>query len=751
MVERTKDIPNVIKEAITDLESFGAIKQIKEIKINDTHVIVKVAWEVTLPNKFLNKGISDTGVRDEEEVSWLFPMSYPTHPPIPYLREDFSKNNPHINPYVSGEMTNPCISELSLSDLLHSKGFISLLRAMNDWLFNAAANNLHSPIQGWEPIVREEKGILFCEVDQIKNDLETKYRYARYYEYEYNKHSDDSGEFLFGKLQSNSIGHANSVLKDSHFGVFKYTQKNISIALLIQSEKVIDYYNVEKISNFAGLLNLVDSLGLSSGFKQRINFVSQKLWNKNKKLMPSDEVLVVLALKRPFHLIGAKSCFELLTYSIKVEKNNNGEINDSSRIIPVQLMQKCNSGMLRKVSGIDSNKVTKITMLGCGSLGSKITLHLAKSGQYQFQLVDKSLMSAHNNARHGLILGSTDSIESLLHNKAALLKSEIEKLGCNAVSDNKNILSIGEKKGLKINKFSDFIIDSTASLSVRYFLTHNCTFSSRLIHSVLYGKAKMGVISIEGKNREVRTDDVIAFMEMLSIESDQIRSILFNTNDTDRYEFAAGCSSYTTVMKDTDISFMASGLSTHIDNYINDVPKDEGKLIIGLIDENYSLNWKSHDLKATKIIDRSKNNGWEVRIIGDVFEQIKSQSKLFPGKENGGILVGQTCVLSKIIYVTALIDAPKNSVRTKDRFYLPVKEIIPTIKSISEKTNNEIGFLGTWHSHTASEPPSELDKDTLEKLVSVSSEPVVMLVYIDDELVPVPYKNQSVLEGEIHA
>jgi hypothetical protein len=230
-------------------------------------------------------------------------------------------------------------------------------------------------------------------------------------------------------------------------------------------------------------------------------------------------------------------------------------------------------------------------------------------------------------------------------------------------------------------------------------------------------------------------------MEMLSIESEQIRSILFKSKDIDKHDFADGCSSYTTVMKDTDISYLTSGMSIQIDQQINNPISDDGRLIIGLVDDSYNLEWETHTLPSTKVIDRCENNGWEVRIIGGVAKTIASQSQSFPGKENGGVLMGQTCHFSKTIYITSLIGAPANSVRTKDRFYLSVAEIIPIADSISDKTNNKIKFLGTWHSHTASEPPSELDKSTLEKLDSASTEPAVMLVYVGGKIVTVPRKN----------
>ena len=44
-----------------------------------------------------------------------------------------------------------------------------------------------------------------------------------------------------------------------------------------------------------------------------------------------------------------------------------------------------------------------ITVLGCGSLGSKISLHLGRAGFGNMSFVDNEALSPHNSARHALL------------------------------------------------------------------------------------------------------------------------------------------------------------------------------------------------------------------------------------------------------------------------------------------------------------------------------------------------------------
>ena len=62
------------------------------------------------------------------------------------------------------------------------------------------------------------------------------------------------------------------------------------------------------------------------------------------------------------------------------------------------------------------------TLLGAGSLGSKLALHLARAGNGPEVVVDRSTMSPHNVARHALI-PSMGALQ--IHDKARLLSQAL--------------------------------------------------------------------------------------------------------------------------------------------------------------------------------------------------------------------------------------------------------------------------------------------------------------------------------------
>ena len=108
-----------------------------------------------------------------------------------------------------------------------------------------------------------------------------------------------------------------------------------------------------------------------------------KFWAGIEKQISAgvEEFLVVLAVKRPFNVLGANNPWELLTYRVCFDGNSEQLSDDVPVHAPLMIKSTC-PAMLRSVSGIDQNaEVIPISFIGCGSLGSKMALHLAKSYQ----------------------------------------------------------------------------------------------------------------------------------------------------------------------------------------------------------------------------------------------------------------------------------------------------------------------------------------------------------------------------------
>ncbi|MEW7974780.1 MAG: ThiF family adenylyltransferase [Candidatus Thiodiazotropha endolucinida] len=742
MDDRQLEVYPSIQAAIEWLGNYSAVKCIKDVSVGQFSVIVKTKWAVKLPNQFSKQGVSDTGVRETETVYWSFPLDYPQSAPSPRLRADFPTNLPHINPYTKGELVYPCISELSLVDLLHSMGLIALFDAACQWLDNAAANELHCPVQGWEHVRRDStKGLVHADTYTIRNNLDSSNDVVNFFNYRYYR-MESSDDLLVGEIITPGLGGSNTALKKKNLGIDAYTSIRSAPAVLFRTKDgaVFGEYRPETVHNFKSLRDFANELGLQHALEARLKHIltlssPQSMLKQDKA--PVEEFIVIFAVKRPFNLIGTKSPWELLAYRVFFNQDLCEKIPDDSVILPTQLIERTCPQLLQAVSGDKAVKPVELALLGCGSLGSKVSLHLAKTGCYQFQLVDNDYFSSHNNARHGLII---PDFSSLCFSKSQLLHRQLSNLHVESKPIDKDILSMGDKEGFLLNKKTDFVLDTTASLPVRYYLSHHCkSLRGRLVQSVLYGKSTMAVVALEGKSRSVRVDDIAAFVNTLCIGSDPIKNALYGGDGPQLNHFGEGCGSETTIMNDIDISLMSASVSSRIHAQIqNSSDTPEGVLHVGTIDHSsLDMVWMNYQFPQTVVIHRNNEFDWDVRILGSVAKIIEELSNIDPLLENGGIIAGQVCHLSKTIYVNYLLDAPKSSERTRNSIILNVQGLAEEFEYIHIRTNGQITFLGTWHSHTSAAPPSTIDKDSLKQLQMHYDLPIVMLTYTGGHIVRV--------------
>ena len=742
MGDKQSKISSSIQAAIEQIGHYSAVKCVKDVSVEQYAIIVETEWAVKLPNMFRKQKISDTGVREVEIVYWRFPLDYPQSAPSPQLRSDFPTTLPHINPHTPGELVYPCISESSLVDLLHSMGLLVLFDAMCQWLNNAAADELHCPVQGWEHMRWDNtKGLIHADTHAIRTDLDTSTDVVKFYNYRYYRvgRSDD---FLMGELITPSLGASNAALKKKYLGIDTYTSIRNAPGVLFRTEdgRIFDEYGPETVHDFRSLRGFSKALGLQHAFDARLKHIltisgPQSMQKQGK--VPVEEFMVAFAVKRPFNLIGTKSPWELLAYRVIFSQDNEEKIPDESVVLPTHLIERTCPQLLQAASGDKTEEPVNLSLLGCGSLGSKVALHLAKTGSYQFELVDNDYFSSHNNARHGLIV---PDFSSLCYSKSQLLHRQLSSLNVESKPIDKDVRSMGDREGFLLNKNTDYVLDTTASLPVRYYLSHHCeSLRGRLIQSSLYGKSTMGAVAIEGSSRLVRVDDIAAFVNTLCIGSDAVKNAMYGGDGPGLNHFGEGCGSVTTVMNDTDISLMSAAVSSRINAHIkNDSDIPEGILHVGTIDHlSLGMAWETYKFPPTLIIPRNNGFDWSVRVLGSVAKKIEKLSNDDPMLENGGVIAGQVCPLSRIIYVNYLLNAPKGSVRTRDRFVLNVKGLAEEFERIHERTNGQITLLGTWHSHTSATPPSRIDKESLKKLQVNYDLPIVMLTYTGGKIVRV--------------
>ena len=166
-------------------------------------VTVEVTFAVNLPSEWRSRGESPSGVRLREEVRFEFPGGFPLDPPELSLRADFSRNLPHMQPWLLDGRPAPCIYDGNLAELLHREGMAGILNQTAVWLERAALGTLIDPDQGWEPVRRDSfRDVLVADADFLRGLVDRRGGH-RFLEMEYLRSSGvDGSPVVHGQIGS---------------------------------------------------------------------------------------------------------------------------------------------------------------------------------------------------------------------------------------------------------------------------------------------------------------------------------------------------------------------------------------------------------------------------------------------------------------------------------------------------------------------------------------------------------------------
>lgn len=677
-----------------------AVNRIYNNYINDKGLLCfDVDIKVNLPSSFKKNGQTNKGVKSIERVVLEFPNEFPFKSPQVYLREDFNKNFAHINPII--EKFNPCIFEGSLNELIQQPLWMDgILDQLVNWLETAASDSMINPNQGWEPMrVDDNNGIVVYDREFFIN------KHVLKKEFTSNVFYSETNNFLMARVtetEKEIDKFDNSIMLSFYSGVVSSEYMPNNIKKFIDLE---DFAQKNNITNFKGSVNK--------------NFLELK--KQNVKLL-----FIAFFIKRPYTVIGSNSDIEILNFTLELKQHGKtNEVYPNANVNILSGLNFSDTKLLQQFSGAKNTikETQTITQIGCGSLGSKIVMHLARNGNDNFILVDNKYFVPNNNARHALFSSSS------IFKKVEILQKAMFELGLKNIQiEDKNIFDI-----VSIGTSSeDIIIDSTASISVNNFLTKQA-FRGRLIHTSLYHNGTIAFIGMEGKDRKVKIIDMIAYMYHLCTEDKEIAKKITDTHASYQ-SIGQGCGSFTTICSDATISISSAGMSNLIQNKIDNGFADNGELALGqMVQNNLGMTWniKHFEPLEARTIKGVQDENWEIRIFKHVLESIKEESLKWNDLETGGILIGHISIPTQTIVVTGQLEAPEDSERGRTKFSSGVKGLSQKIQEIEHLSAMMITQLGTWHSHpNSSSSPSFIDLSSKKQMYKDRNNmPTVCLIW----------------------
>lgn len=685
-------------------------------------------------------------MRAVETCVLVFGSDWPLSAPKPFLRADFPLDLPHINPHREGELVSPCLFEGSLDELLHRFGLDAIVDQLVDWLHKAAAGTLLDLEQGWEPTRRDScPSTVVFSAEKVAAVAPADGRIwvvlAGYV-------TIDGG--LYAIINDELNAQVDPVFyQDIHNDKLGKWGNGHTAAFIVRAPMtgddphVVGHYQPETVVDLATLLDRAAELGID---RDALAQALDGYYGRSILDMQQDSrgwthglyAIVILTVQRPASLVGSPGrSVEVLPYVVRYELNAQSLLERNATVHPAFHAHALSPELLARTSGIPSAATSQpLVMLGCGSVGSKIAMHLGRAGFGSMTFVDNESMSPHNAARHALIERASMLVPP---RKSALMKTAFEELShlqSRALdADAVTLLVDSARFATTVPQDAALIVDTTASLQVLAAETQSAALDqspTRLARVVMYGQGRCVAVLLEGVSRAGRVDDLTAFLfECCRFVPELRASIAGDTSEPTRIFVGDNCRSLTMPMSDAVVSRSASLAGLQLERWLVDGLPKEATLCVGISDaEGFGMAWTRASLGPTTVLDVAEDGGWNVRILHSVAQAIDADARHWHDLETGGALVGRISFESRTITITGLVEAPPDSVRQAARFVLGTNGLVQELRTANASSLGYLAFVGTWHSHPKGGAHSGIDRNTLRNIAEdAGGLPAVSLVW----------------------
>ena len=693
---------------------------------------VDMTFQVSLPSEWQRAGKSPSEVKRQEVVRFDFPTEFPMAPPRLSLRPDFNRNLPHMQPWLAANCPVPCIYDGDLTELFHWQGLPGILNQTIDWLERAALGTLIDPEQGWEPVRRDSfQDTLVADADSLRHLVNRNGGY-RFLGFRYLRAVVHGRATLVHGQVSPDTARINPKTVPDVFQE-KLLRRNPrlyagkSVALVVWPGKypsgkpvINDTYLPETVADVSGLKVRAQLYGCRLEIEDALHWL-RKCLARHQADGPFPLPVIILA-RRPYNIIGSQSPIELCPYVASICSPGLFANGDDTPVRPSSHHHGIARSLLVRMSGGDPiSERPSWTLLGAGSLGSKLALHLARAGNGPAIVLDRSAMTPHNAARHALIPPAGDMQIHWMNAKATVLCESLCGLDQSAtpiIADAIGAVTSASGARRVSPKRSWAIVNATASLAVREAFAATELIPTRVIETSLFAGGRVGVITVEGPDRNPNTSDLMAECYALLQDDPTLAPIVFGSSDAvSRQNIGQGCGSLTMTMSDGRLSLFAAGMAEYLLRRQRDgLPLDAGEILIGrLMDDQLGLNWRIIQVPpAVVVASRMNGETWRVRVHGRAVTQIQEETARWPDAETGGVLMGRLSGASRTVHVIDALDPPEDSVRSASEFILGTTGVRQRVREYSDAVDWSLYCLGTWHSHLAPSGPSALGRLTAE-------------------------------------
>jgi hypothetical protein len=708
-------LSSAIQNDIEDIKQFFNIPEVKVFRYDENYVVIPVTFVVPIPTQGTVGGID---IRPQEPALIKISITkYPNDSPLILSdRKDFPKKFlSHLYANRSEDPGRLCMVRNSPDEWFANKRMLDFLAVAEQWFFKAAIGKLTEDGDEFDPTRLEDfSGYHIYKYRTIYEVVDQNQRFSQEHPFAFLMSGIDKEYTKNARVVYKSVAPVPAVQMPTVYQAFKkisqqkenITANPLFAVLVWREDSIVESEYCTSLPTTYGALRLYFSA-------RGIDITSVIDFYLRNELSFKNGIPVIHAIKRPKRLVGESGDVEFINFVINAAEFEVGKHDDDAEIISLAHIEPFSKNMAETLSG--ERRESQTLFLGGGSLGSKMILHDAKAGKSVIGVVDGDKYLEHNQARHVL------SPNNVGENKAEAIIDKIKSFYQTDITDG-YIAYPYEAAYLWYEAFLKYnwIVDTTASTAVQNWLVmKGLPNQLNIARCELADEGRLGLLYIEGVNRNPRVDDLINLTYYRSVSNAYLQA--WRERDSTREKLnlniGQGCSSTTTVMPDDTISFHASIFSRllHSEQSRNSLG-EAGLLYRSVLNIEGVPTLKSEQeyVKPFDVYNSLNGSGWEIRFLSGLKERLFSLSKEKGSVETGGVLVGVANYKTKTIHVFEIIVEPQDSKGSCSGFTRGVKGLPESIDLVKQKTGELIGYIGEWHSH-----PMDLERLSVTDITTI--------------------------------
>lgn len=699
-----------LRYEVAAVKAHSAVREesVRVYKLPDGRVVITCAIKRALPAEE-----KDARIRVVEPIALVYRDIASVRGVAPTVysdRSDFPRDLPHQNSVKDTQPASLCVSRVGSQPVYDAGGIGQLLDRASSWFCDAAGVSLEH--DGWDPIPSWISVQVAMDAAWFQNAALAKgaagpvqmwgiAEIAVTENFRKKEHWDArllTPELPWVELGTKEVTYRRNASTDEFWAQLPW------IFVAGKTDSVSDKRLNEFVSTPPDLLKVAAAAGCEPQLRQVLEAKPAP-----KALATSKQVIFVMGIWRPLPMIpdlpglaeGPARKLELKAFMGLVDPDKDGGAVVKN-LLEVPIAAEPTPDLLSKMSGLP-RPPDDCALLGAGALGSKLGVALAREGIGYLSITDEDTLAPHNLTRH-ILTG-----RHLGFFKAKSLKGFIEEIRKDTIevrarADSAEAIPSGELQEVFGNR-PKWLIDASADQRALARLMRPDN-SYRVIRAEMSDAGKLGILSIEGLDRNPDLGDIKAFLFAHADVIEVVGDWLTSGEALTEVRTGLSCASVTFQLPDSTVGLHANAFMGDINRALTGTSDEPGVLL------NLATSWGRpagtvwvpvpafKPVRVELAPGQKSKDRWYVRMSPAALELIEEHRRESLPNEGGGYLYGTYDVANRIIRVARAFPVRPISASPTD-VKLPAAGRSHDERQLLAHTLDTITCVGSWHTHTA--------------------------------------------------